>query len=472
MLSRGFPNFWIFKFPLFGRLEAILTHFKKEKSTNNSKGEKMQALPNANIERAVLSAILFEPALLDSIHLQAKDFYHQAHQDIFRAIKNLESQKKPIDDEFLKIEMSQEGTFDEIVMLDVLSANPIPNINAYLKAMKDATYSAHFEFELRNIIGNERLISTQKSEKIKSLTEKFENSVTEVEPITAKSLIDTPFEELPRYVTGVDFLDDIFDGFELGQLVTITGQQETGKTQLATQILLNIINTHKALLFSLEFNRRKLRNYLLKKSVHALHNLFTVTQDMVSGEIDQLIYIIRQSYHKNDTKFVLIDSQIMLFDESKKFNTSEEEITSFYRKLHKIANDLDILVFIIGTKSISSTITKSKAIEIFGSKKASHYADIQIDISFVDSENMDNSNRVIWVGKNKQNGIHKEIEVSFDSRLLLFEQAQKKQSQTREYSPKNRSSFNITILEDEEVETKEERVTIEQMKRKGFSFDE
>ncbi len=382
----------------------------------------MSELPNMNIERAVLSAILFDPALLDSLVIDAKDFYHKGHQDVFRSMKELETAEKPIDDEFLKVQMDKNGTFDEITMTHLLSANPISNVNAYLKAMKDATRSTNYDFELKQIVGNTELDPTKKSELIKSLTEEFENSSTEVAPITAQELVEMEFEDLPRYLTGIDFLDDIFDGFELGQLITVTGQQETGKTQLTNQILLNIIEGHKALTFSLEFNKRKLRNYLLKKRNHNLNNLYAITQDMVSGEIDQLIHIIRQNYRKNDTRFILIDSQIMLYDNSKKFNTAEEEVTSFYRKLHKVANDLDILVIVIATKNLSATANKSRGIEIFGSKKAAHYADIQIDLSFQDDMDKNNTNRMLWVGKNKQNGIHREIETSFNRESLLFEQ--------------------------------------------------
>lgn len=380
----------------------------------------MSKLPDADFERAVLSAIIFDPAILDSISVDYSDFYHKWHQNIFKAMKALEEAGEPIEEAFLRSYMTSNNTFDEVAFLDLLSTNPITNVNAYLKTIKTATRNARYELELKQVVGNENLSLQQKAQVIKDITEDFESNSNEIEFITGEDLINMEFEDVPRYLTGIDFIDDIFDGFELGQLITVTGQQDTGKTQLTNQILLNVLDGHKALVFSLEFNRRKLRDFLLTKRKHNLKNLTTITQDMVTGEIDEIVNIIRNSYRKNDTKFVVIDSQIMLFDDSKKFNTTEEEITSFYRKLHKIANDLDILLFVIATKSLSSSTNKSRGIEIFGSKKAAHFADIMLDLSFADEVDIKNTDRGLLIGKNKQNGIHTGFDIAFDQRALLF----------------------------------------------------
>ena len=93
-------------------------------------------LHNINIERAVLSTIIFDPVQYEEIAAQLKpeDFYHPFHQHLFMAMEELFRNDQPIDEEFLKEKLSHE--FDEVAFLDVLSANPLSNAHAYIKEIK------------------------------------------------------------------------------------------------------------------------------------------------------------------------------------------------------------------------------------------------------------------------------------------------------------------------------------------------
>lgn len=55
------------------------------------------------IQRAVLSSILFDPAQLDDIQAQLipEDFSYKPHQDIFGAMLELKRLDLPIDEEFI-----------------------------------------------------------------------------------------------------------------------------------------------------------------------------------------------------------------------------------------------------------------------------------------------------------------------------------------------------------------------------------
>lgn len=90
---------------------------------------------NTNIEKSILSSILFEPKTLQDISniLNVEDFYLPAHQLIYNAMLTLNKQDLPIDEEFLKKKFPK---IDECVMLDILAANPISNILAYAKELK------------------------------------------------------------------------------------------------------------------------------------------------------------------------------------------------------------------------------------------------------------------------------------------------------------------------------------------------
>lgn len=92
---------------------------------------------NISIERSVLSSIIFNPDIFEgaSKELSTEHFYLASHKDIYGAMTRLASVDKPIDEEFLKSELRRVGRFDEQTMLDILTANPISNISAYIQEL-------------------------------------------------------------------------------------------------------------------------------------------------------------------------------------------------------------------------------------------------------------------------------------------------------------------------------------------------
>ena len=55
----------------------------------------------------------------------------------FSVCYDLQKNEKPIGDEFVTSALIRQGQFDEVGMLDLMSANPITNIDAYLKNLVD-----------------------------------------------------------------------------------------------------------------------------------------------------------------------------------------------------------------------------------------------------------------------------------------------------------------------------------------------
>ncbi len=98
----------------------------------------MEALYNINMERAILSSIIFEPKTYEEVAsvLKPEDFYLPFHQYLFRAMEELFDKELPIDEEFLKKELEKIGKFDEVLMVEVLSANSIINTKAYISELK------------------------------------------------------------------------------------------------------------------------------------------------------------------------------------------------------------------------------------------------------------------------------------------------------------------------------------------------
>jgi len=96
----------------------------------------VEGMYNLNIERALLAVILFEPyeeqvQTLFS-RMSSNDFYLPFHKAFFSVCYELQKAEKPIDEEFIRTALTREKAFDEVGMMDIMSANPISNTTAYV----------------------------------------------------------------------------------------------------------------------------------------------------------------------------------------------------------------------------------------------------------------------------------------------------------------------------------------------------
>jgi len=94
---------------------------------------------NLAFERIAISAMIFDPAQIDSIKntLYVNDFYLSAHQDLFEIIIELHHDTSAaVDEEFIVTRLKNKNKFDESVLLEILTCNPIGNINPYIQEIK------------------------------------------------------------------------------------------------------------------------------------------------------------------------------------------------------------------------------------------------------------------------------------------------------------------------------------------------
>ena len=93
---------------------------------------------NTAFEKVVLSSLIFQPELIERYghSLRYEDFYLPAYANIFKTVMELEAAGKPIDEEFIKGRMLASNTFDEVVLLDVLMANPVHQLDPYIEELK------------------------------------------------------------------------------------------------------------------------------------------------------------------------------------------------------------------------------------------------------------------------------------------------------------------------------------------------
>ena len=237
-------------------------------------------LYNLAFERSILSSIIFEPQQFDelSVALKKDDFYLPAHQDIFSSMLNLLQKDQPIDEEFIKKELIKIKKFDEQVMLEILSANPISNTKAYVDEIKDKSLKRHLltlTTEIKRITIEEELPSSEVidivEKKLYGITQDNQTSDFKDSPQMTRDTLDYINEMKARgdnVLVGVDTgfheLNKMTTGFGKGDLVIIAARPAMGKTSFILNTVNSLIMKSKGVaFFSLEMPAEQLMLRLL-----------------------------------------------------------------------------------------------------------------------------------------------------------------------------------------------------------------
>jgi len=248
-------------------------------------------LYNLNIERAVLSSVLFDPNTYEEVaaKLNREDFYLPFHQHIFRAMEQLYIEDKPIDDEFLRQRLLKEKHFDERAMLDILSSNPITNTAAYIdeiKAKSTKRLLATLATEIKKVTLEDDLpaldVMNLVEKKLYEITQNSTNNdFRSAQEITLSMLDDINRlkalgnSKLIGVDTGFKNLNDKTSGFGKGDLVIVAARPAMGKTALVLNMALKAIERDEGVaIFSLEMPAEQLMLRMLSaKTSIALQNL-------------------------------------------------------------------------------------------------------------------------------------------------------------------------------------------------------
>jgi len=237
-------------------------------------------LYNLVFERSVLSSIVFEPSQFDdlSVTLKKDDFYLPAHQDIFAVMLTLLQKDQPIDEEFIKKELIKIKKFDEQVLLEILSANPIANTKAYVDEIKDKSLKRHLltlTTEIKRVTVEEELPSAEVvdivEKKLYDITQDNQTSDFKDSPKMTFDTMEYIKEMKARgnsVLVGVDTgfkeLNKMTTGFGKGDLVIVAARPAMGKTSFILNTVNNLIVQGKAVaFFSLEMPAEQLMLRLL-----------------------------------------------------------------------------------------------------------------------------------------------------------------------------------------------------------------
>ncbi|MCP4969618.1 MAG: replicative DNA helicase [Arcobacter sp.] len=250
----------------------------------------MDSVYSINIERAVLSSILFNPEELEDVLgvLKEKDFYLPAHQKIFEVMVKLHNDQMPIDEEFIKRRIDSKDV-DDSILLEILSANPITNTLAYVREIKDASVKRELttlattikKVSLEDDVSGNDALDVVQGELYKISTDSATTELKDMEDITEDTLSyiqrmkELGNKHLIGETTGFYDLDKKTTGFNEGDLVILAARPAMGKTALVLNMALANVEAGKGVIFfSLEMPAEQLMLRMLsaKTSIH-LQNL-------------------------------------------------------------------------------------------------------------------------------------------------------------------------------------------------------
>lgn len=357
-------------------------------------------LYNLNIERAVLSSIIFDPSIFEEVAAKLKktDFYHPFHQNLFAAMQELAYEDQPIDEEFLKERLERKNQFDETAFLEILAANPLSNTASYVKEIKEKALKrelVHLTTEIKKVTIEQDLpvvdvIDEIQSKLYKITTETssqdFKDSV-DVMQATLKHLLKMKEKGNSILIgldTGFSELNLKTAGFSPGDLIVIAARPSMGKTAFALNIAQAALDRNKGVvIFSLEMPAEQLMLRMLsaKASIPLQRLRVANLNDIEWNEISRLssqyeqkklfiddegslnVHQLRAKLRKLKSQHPEIELAIIDYLQLMSGSGTKDrhlEISEISRSLKLLARELDIPIIALSqlNRSLESRVDK------------------------------------------------------------------------------------------------------------------
>lgn len=287
--------------------------------SNPGRGSKIEGsalgdrLPPQNIEaeQGVLGSLMMVDN--DIIHevmsfLTAEDFYRDNHQIIFRAIRDLYDQGKPVDALILAEELTRRGQYASIGaeegLAEVCNSVVHPaNAVHYAQIVRQKSVSRQIieisNESLREAYSNtftaEQLLESAERRVFNIAENQSKGDTTELKDIVAKAMDRIIARSESRHpVTGVASgfleLDDITGGFQPEQLIILAARPSMGKTALALNVCdqAGVELRIPSLVVSLEMGAMELAERIICARSRVDGHKLRTGQNMGAREISQL----------------------------------------------------------------------------------------------------------------------------------------------------------------------------------------
>ncbi|RVY40058.1 ATPase domain-containing protein [Helicobacter pylori] len=335
---------------------------------------------------------------LEEIHITSFTLFNQK---IIQALLEMKNKNQVVQLETIRLKIGDEA-FESKDFSAILQADSYPN---YLDLRSD--FKTYLSLKMQEHLANELIKATRKSEifdfdflgkYIKLGSNRNGRYYWEWEEFFKSK------PKIEKIHTGIDFLDNISDGgFEVGQLILLSGDPEAGKTLLGIQYITNAQQQHKVTYFGFEFSVRKHIETLNSKGFKINKENYFI--DDLSCEINELVSQIR-GLAKEGHKLFIIDSQ-MKIQAPIVGRTIEEVETIKFTTLADLAKRLQVIIILIIQNSKNDSYAPT------GSRKGAHEAHVMIRIERIKSGELKHIKdynergkyRKVLILKNKQTGL-------------------------------------------------------------------
>jgi replicative DNA helicase len=231
-------------------------------------------------ERSVLSALLLDPRAFHdvSLELNPDDFYHPAHQTLYRAMRGIHDEGRPVDLITLSEQLNTRKQLDQVggtVFLAEVAdfAATAANVTHHARIVRDKSVKRALAAVATEIVES----AFEDGGPADELLDFAESRIFDVSKAQSRSTFQSLHDEMPGtfdYVeaimnrggeltgipTGFRDLDQMTGGLQAGELIVIAARPSMGKTAFALNIARNAAVDHgkKVAVFSLEMTTRSL----------------------------------------------------------------------------------------------------------------------------------------------------------------------------------------------------------------------
>jgi replicative DNA helicase len=344
---------------------------------------------NLEAERALLGAILLEPAILARAIelLGADEFYKDGHRKIYAAMVRLFERSEPADVLTVTEELKRAGELEEVGGQAALAtlmeeATVATQFGAYAQIVRDKA-------QLRELIRVAREITEhgfEETEDVKALVDRAEQMVFRISErrlqksaLPVREILTRTIEHIEtlyrrkEHVTGVPTgfvdLDRLTAGFQRADFIIIAGRPSMGKTAFALNVAQQVAveDTRAVLFFSLEMSKEQLVQRLLcaeaRVDSHRVRTGYLETSDWkrigaAAGRLaDAPLFIddtanlsvlearakARRIRAEHGLELVVID-YLQLMQGRWRAENRQQEISEISRSLKALAKELEIPV--------------------------------------------------------------------------------------------------------------------------------
>lgn len=351
-------------------------------------------------EQACLGAILLDPEqTLDQVVLQLRpsDFYRNAHQKIYTAIKDLAARNEPIDLITLNDELQAQKMLDQVGGVSYISGltDVVPtsaNVGYYAGIVKENSLR-------RTLLRISAEISGEAYDESQEISQVIDDAERKIFDITdgqvsegykkARDIVNLAVETIESYynnagnytgiASGFTTLDDMTDGFQNSEFIIIGARPSIGKTALALSMTRNICLRHHIPtgFFSLEMANMQLmqrvismesripggnlRKGLLKASdFHSIMDVASVIYDapLYIGDTPNMRLLdlkaqARRMKSQHDVKIIFIDYLSIITPENNGMDR-HLQVAEISRSLKALARELEIPIVALSQVSRDS----------------------------------------------------------------------------------------------------------------------